>query len=138
MIFFKSIKLFFINYANFKGISSRSDFWYAQLFLIAMGLITTIVDQTFFKYTLTGSPVNDIFNIMTIVPIYSLSCRRLHDIGKSGWWVLLQLTIIGAIPLIYWYCQPSLKYMKVNDFKNEAKSPFNEEMEEKNIWDENK
>ena len=119
MIFIESITLFFINYANFKGISSRSDFWYAQLFLIAMGLITTTIDQTFFKYTLTGSPVSDIFNIMTIVPIYSLSCRRLHDIGKSGWWVLLQLTIIGVIPLIYWYCQPSLKYMKEFNFRIE-------------------
>ena len=103
-----------------------------------MGLITTTIDQAFFKYTLTGSPVSDIFNIMTIVPIYSLSCRRLHDIGKSGWWVLLQLTIIGAIPLIYWYCQPSLKYIKENNFKIEAKAPLNEEIEEKNIWDENK
>ena len=138
MIFFKSIKLFFINYSNFKGISSRSEFWYAQLFLIIMGLITTAIDQTFFKYLLTGSPLNDIFNIITIVPIYSLSCRRLHDIGKSGWWVLLQLTIIGVIPLIYWYCQPSLNYVEINDFENEMQSPLNEEIEEKNIWDENK
>ena len=137
-MFLKSIKLFFINYANFKGISSRSEFWYAQLFLIVMGLITTALDQTFFKYSLTGSPVTDIFNIITIVPIYSLSFRRLHDIGKSGWWVLLQLTIIGAIPLIYWYCQPSLNFKKTNDAEYEEKSPLNEEIEEKNIWDENK
>ena len=137
-MFLKSIKLFFINYANFKGISSRSEFWYAQLFLIVMSLITTALDQTFFKYSLTGSPVTDIFNIITIVPIYSLSFRRLHDIGKSGWWVLLQLTIIGAIPLIYWYCQPSLNFKKTNDTEYEEKSSLNEEIEEKNIWDENK
>ena len=137
-MFLKSIKLFFINYANFKGISSRSEFWYAQLFLIVMSLITTALDQTFFKYSLTGSPVTDIFNIITIVPIYSLSFRRLHDIGKSGWWVLLQLTIIGAIPLIYWYCQPSLNFKKTNDTEYEEKYSLNEEIEEKNIWDENK
>ena len=70
-----------------------------QLFLILAGFLTTIIDLNFFKYTLTGQPVSDIFNILTIVPIYALSFRRLHDIGKSGWWVLLQLTIIGIIPL---------------------------------------
>ena len=58
--------------------------------------------------------MSDIFNILTIVPIYALSFRRLHDIGKSGWWVLLQLTIIGIIPLIYWYCKPSLSAEEIN------------------------
>ena len=134
MKFIEAIVLFFKNYANFKGKSTRSDFWYAQLFLMLIGLLASIVDLKFFKYTLTGQPLGDIFNILTIVPIYAISFRRLHDIGKSGWWVLLQLTIIGIIPLIYWYCKPSLT---TNDFKNNDEDSYIiSTTDEKNIWDE--
>ena len=35
----------------------------------------------------------------------SVSVRRLHDINKSGWWLLLSITIIGLIPLLYWACK---------------------------------
>lgn len=134
MKFIESITLFFKNYSNFKGKSTRSDFWYAQLFLILAGFLTTVIDLKFFKYTLTGQPVSDIFNILTIVPIYALSFRRLHDIGKSGWWVLLQLTIIGIIPLIYWYCKPSLSAEKNN--QNDEELYLSDTEVEKNIWDE--
>jgi uncharacterized membrane protein YhaH (DUF805 family) len=134
MKFIESITLFFKNYSNFKGKSTRSDFWYAQLFLILAGFLTTVIDLKFFKYTLTGQPVSDIFNILTIVPIYALSFRRLHDIGKSGWWVLLQLTIIGIIPLIYWYCKPSLSTEENN--QNDENIYLSDTADEKNIWDE--
>lgn len=134
MKFFEAIVLFFKNYANFKGKSTRSDFWYAQLFLMLIGLLVSIVDLKFFKYTLTGQPLGDIFNILTIVPIYAISFRRLHDIGKSGWWVLLQLTIIGIIPLIYWYCKPSLT---TNDPRNNDEDSYIiSTTAEKNVWDE--
>ena len=46
-----------------------------------------------------------ILTIVTIVPEIAVSVRRLHDINKSGWWLLLSLTVIGIIPLIYWVCK---------------------------------
>ena len=41
--------------------------------------------------------------IILFFPNISLGIRRLHDINKSGWWVLLSFTIIGIIPLFYWF-----------------------------------
>ena len=41
--------------------------------------------------------------IWTLVPSISVGARRLHDVGKSGWYQLLALTIIGLIPLFFWY-----------------------------------
>ena len=37
--------------------------------------------------------------------VLSLIARRLHDVNKSGWWYLLIFTIIGSIPILYWFVQ---------------------------------
>ncbi|MEM1103752.1 MAG: DUF805 domain-containing protein, partial [Pseudomonadota bacterium] len=44
--------------------------------------------------------------LATRIPGIGLGVRRLHDIGRSGWWTLIAFTVIGLIPLIYWACQP--------------------------------
>jgi len=49
--------------------------------------------------------LNNLFSLVTLLPGRSLSVRRLHDINRSGWWLLLSITLIGLIPLIYWACQ---------------------------------
>ena len=41
-----------------------------------------------------------------ILPSLAVSVRRLHDIDRTGWWVLIGLTVIGTIVLIYWACLP--------------------------------
>jgi uncharacterized membrane protein YhaH (DUF805 family) len=51
--------------------------------------------------------VNGLFSLATLVPALSIGARRLHDIGKSGWWQLIMLTVIGVFLLIYWWCQPT-------------------------------
>ena len=43
--------------------------------------------------------------LVTTIPTLAVSCRRLHDIDKSGWWILIMFTIIGIIPLIIWYAK---------------------------------
>ena len=45
---------------------------------------------------------------MIILPTVAVGVRRLHDIGKSGWWVLLPFTIIGIFVIIYWAAQISV------------------------------
>lgn len=42
-----------------------------------------------------------------LLPALAVGTRRLHDIGKSGWWQLIMLTVIGLLLLIYWWAQPS-------------------------------
>ena len=44
-----------------------------------------------------------------LVSTLSAGARRLHDTGRSGWWQLLNLTIIGAIPVLIWECSSGTK-----------------------------
>jgi uncharacterized membrane protein YhaH (DUF805 family) len=108
MGFGQAIAAGFSNYFNFKDRSTRSAYWYFVLFLIIGGLITGIADLLLFHPETVG-PINGIFSLATIIPSLAVSVRRLHDIGRTGWWVLLAvIPIIGWIILIVWACQPSV------------------------------
>jgi uncharacterized membrane protein YhaH (DUF805 family) len=107
MGFGQAIAAGFNNYFDFSGRARRSAYWYFVLFLFIVGLVTALLDIVLFAAKDIG-PLNGVFSLATIVPSISVSVRRLHDIGRSGWWVLLALIpIIGWIIMIYWACQPS-------------------------------
>lgn len=92
------------NYCNFSGRASRSEFWWFKLFLlivrfIASGLSYAIIGNYMLSY---------IIILILFLPDLGLSVRRLHDTGKSGWLVLLNLVIcIGSIILIVFYAKES-------------------------------
>ncbi len=88
----------FNKYFDFETRSSRKEFWYWQLFRILMFLSITYLES------LGLSGLLFISNFIFLIPEIAVSIRRLHDINKSGWWILLTLTIIGIIPLTYFYC----------------------------------
>ena len=88
----------FNKYFDFETRSSRKEFWYWQLFRILMFLSITFIES------LGLSGLLFISNFIFLIPEIAVSIRRLHDINKSGWWILLTLTIIGIIPLTYFYC----------------------------------
>jgi uncharacterized membrane protein YhaH (DUF805 family) len=107
MGFTQAISSGFANYFNFKTRSSRSAYWYFVLFLAIVGLVTAIIDIGVFGASNIG-PLNTIFTLATLIPSIAVSVRRLHDIGRSGWFLLLAfIPLIGIIILIYWACQPS-------------------------------
>ena len=54
-----------------------------------------------------GDVVSGIVSIALLLLALAVGARRLHDIGRSGWWQLLTLTGIGVLVLIYWWVQPS-------------------------------
>lgn len=89
----QSILSLFKNYFNFSGRTPRSGFWYANLFFLALYNIVVFIDLKW---------VGAALYLLTGVPFYALSARRLHDVGKSGWWQLIPFTVIGCIPYIYW------------------------------------
>ena len=82
----------------------RSEYWFWVLFTIIGGLATGSLGYAFFLDA-TGSPLNGVFELVTFLPSLGMSVRRLHDIDRTGWWVLIALTIIGAFVLIYWACK---------------------------------
>tara|TARA_B100000963_G_scaffold306305_1_gene280896 strand:- start:508 stop:879 length:372 start_codon:yes stop_codon:yes gene_type:complete len=117
----ESIKVCFKKYATFEGRASRSEFWYFYLFLLILGIGTIMIDVGVLGHTLEEeyTPMNTLASVVTLIPSFSVSARRLHDIGKSGWWILLYLTIIGIILLIVWYATDGEK--KKNRFGSPIK-----------------
>ena len=92
-----SVVICFSRYFDFEGRSSRSEFWHLQLFRVLLFLSLTFLETILF------SGLNFTFNLFLLIPEISVSIRRLHDTNKSGLWYLLTFTIIGIIPLIYFY-----------------------------------
>ncbi len=108
----ESTKLFFTNYFNASGRTSRRHFWLAILgiFLIefAIGVVGGFVcgfagvDQD------TSIMIEGVLSLLIFIPVITIQIRRLHDINKSGWWLLLDLIGIGAIILFVFFCLPSV------------------------------
>lgn len=97
----EALKLFFSNYIKFDGRSNRGEYWWAFLGIIIVSVVLTIVD------TVTGVPIlGPIFSLATLVPGISIGVRRLHDIDKSGWWLLIALVpLVGFLVLLYFLVQ---------------------------------
>jgi uncharacterized membrane protein YhaH (DUF805 family) len=104
MSFGEAIKSGFSHYVTFSGRSSRPEYWYWVLFTVIGGLATAILDAAIFGYNPGTSPLNGIFDLVTILPSFAVAARRLHDIDRTAWWLLIALTGIGAILLIVWFC----------------------------------
>ena len=88
-------------YAQFSGRASRSEYWWFFLFTLLAQSAATVVD--------VAIGVDLFANLLTIaffIPNLALIARRLHDVGRSGWWVLIVFTIIGAFLLLYWLIRP--------------------------------
>ncbi len=80
--FIGSIKLFFAQYATFSGRSRRQEYWYVVLFTFLLNLCLSI----------TGlSTVSSLVSLVFFIPNLALQCRRLHDIGRSGHWIWLDI-----------------------------------------------
>jgi uncharacterized membrane protein YhaH (DUF805 family) len=100
MNFGQAIASGFSNYVNFSGRAARSEYWYWVLFYILAALVTLTIDLMIgMRLTLT------IFSLAAFLPSLALNIRRLHDLDRTGWWVLLHfIPLVGAIILIIWFC----------------------------------
>jgi uncharacterized membrane protein YhaH (DUF805 family) len=102
MDFQQAVKSCFAKYATFPGRAARSEFWYWQLFLTVAGVAVAIVDAVL---GLHSKPLGLIFYLVTLAPTLAVGARRLHDTGRSAWWLLLWLVpLIGWIVLLVWAC----------------------------------
>jgi uncharacterized membrane protein YhaH (DUF805 family) len=93
----------FKKYAVFRGRSRRKEYWYFVLFTLIISVALSIVDVligTWYPSSSIGL-LSGIFSLAILIPSIAVSVRRLHDIGRTGWWVLIGLVpIIGPIVLI--------------------------------------
>lgn len=91
----------FKKYADFRTRARRSEYWYFALFNALFILLLSLLD------TVLGFGNNDtlgvfaaLYSIAVVIPGFAVFVRRLHDIGKSGWWILIGLVpFVGAILL---------------------------------------
>ncbi len=95
-------------YAVFSGRSRRKEYWYFALFVVVISIVLTIIDGLIGAYDRsTGAGLlSGIFSLAILIPSIAVSVRRLHDIDRTGWWVLISLVpLIGFIVLIVFHVQ---------------------------------
>lgn len=98
MNFVDAVKTCFSKYACFEGRACRSEYWYFCLFNFLLGIVCG---------ALLGKIGSSIVSLALFIPSLAVAVRRLHDVGKSGWFYLLCLIpLIGWIWLIVLYCTP--------------------------------
>jgi uncharacterized membrane protein YhaH (DUF805 family) len=99
MGFTQAISAGFSNYVNFSSRACRSEYWYWILFIIIADVVAAIIDQVLGMQLVTG-----LFGVATLIPNIAIAIRRLHDLDRTGWWILLGfIPLIGWIILLIWY-----------------------------------
>jgi uncharacterized membrane protein YhaH (DUF805 family) len=91
-------------YATFEGRASRSEFWWFVLFNTLVGAAARIVDVASGHRDGDGV-LSGLVWLALLLPSLAASCRRLHDIGRSGWWMLVDFVpLLGWLVTLYWNC----------------------------------
>lgn len=92
----------------FKGRSSLFEFWYWMVFYMLGTSALFILDDMVFPAQVAANyyPMTLTFLAVTLIPGLAVGARRLHDTGRSGWWLLLLPTVVGYAALVYWWIMP--------------------------------
>ena len=90
-------------YVDFNGRAHRTEFWMYNLINLIILIVLAIIDGF-----ITGGLIYTLYALGTLLPGLAVGARRLHDTGRSGWWLLLGLVpVIGIIVLIVFWVQDS-------------------------------
>ncbi|SFA69755.1 MULTISPECIES: DUF805 domain-containing protein [unclassified Bacillus (in: firmicutes)] len=92
------------NYVVFHGRARRKEYWMFVLVNVIISIILSSIEAV------ADLPkfLSTLYSLAVLLPSLAVGVRRLHDIGKSGWWLLLSLIpIIGGIILLVFMCQDS-------------------------------
>ena len=90
MNFGQAISTCFAKYATFSGRASRPEFWWFFLFQVLVSIAASMLSDT----------LSGLVGLALLRPALAAGTRRLHDIGKSGWWQLIMLTVIGWFAMV--------------------------------------
>lgn len=115
MNFPTAVKTVLSKYAQFEGRASRSEYWYWVLALIVTSIILSVIEGAIIAPSIgfepfdpeAGQPLQLLMIMVVFLPSLAVSVRRLHDGGRSGWWIFIQLVpFVGSLILLWWYVLP--------------------------------
>ncbi|RST53847.1 DUF805 domain-containing protein [Variovorax sp. MHTC-1] len=97
MNFQQAIQTCFSKYLDFSGRGSRSEYWWFVLAYVIVAVVAGLIHEIVYLVVI----------LAFLLPLLSAGARRLHDIGKSGWWLLIGLIPLVGLVLLYFMVQPS-------------------------------
>ncbi|MEI7475222.1 MAG: DUF805 domain-containing protein [bacterium] len=109
----KVIDCLTVNYANFSGRASRSEYWYFVLFTVVVSIILKVLGAVSSLKT-AASTLYIIFQLGIFIPSLAVLARRLHDKNKSGWLQLIAIIPFAGLYILYLCCTRGT--IGVNDF----------------------
>ncbi|MFG1294335.1 DUF805 domain-containing protein [Xanthobacter variabilis] len=131
MNFSTAVKTCLSKYVVFDGRATRSEFWWFELFVLLLPIAVSIIVALFMgpmvggMQTETFGPMGHgwgmamwgsygfgflphLVSLALFLPNLAVGVRRLHDVGRSGWWLLIMfIPLIGFLVLLFWWVQPS-------------------------------
>lgn len=94
------------HYVDFEGRATRKQFWLFALWNFIVFLVIGFALDFFLEDV--GNAIYMILQLAVLMPSLGMSVRRLHDIGRSGWWLLISFVpVVGFIVLLVFYCTPT-------------------------------
>lgn len=92
------------NYAVFEGRAHRTEYWMFVLINLFIIIGITLLEGALRTQGIIGS----LYSLAVLIPSIAVSVRRLHDIGRSGWWLLISLLpLLGTLVLLVFHCLDS-------------------------------
>lgn len=74
-------------YAEFKGRARRKEYWMFFLFNVIASIIFAVVDAALGS----GETIGNLYSLAVFIPSIAVAVRRMHDVGKSGWFILIPI-----------------------------------------------
>lgn len=124
MTFTQAVQSCLSKYATFTGRAPRSEFWWFWVFTILVDIAAVILGSMFFTGAFNGPVMGGgmhgwymvaysnwlpgLAHLALFLPSLAVAVRRLHDVGRSGWWLLIMFVpLFGILVLLFWWVQPS-------------------------------
>jgi uncharacterized membrane protein YhaH (DUF805 family) len=116
-------------YFDFNGRTRRRDFWLYVLVYFIIYIVVSFIESILgfrggygYPYMYYSfNPLTSILSLALLLPSLGIGARRLHDIGRSAWWMLIGLIpVVGWLILLYWNVQPGTA--GTNEFGPDPKS----------------
>lgn len=124
MTFTEAVRSCLGQYAGFQGRAPRSEFWWFWVFTLLVEIAAFIVGTMLIAGSITATQVSggqmdawhffagpnwlsSIVHLALILPSLAVAVRRLHDVGRTGWWFLILFIPFGLFVLLFWWVQPS-------------------------------